>query len=186
MEFQHLNVKIFLDGELPFDASRFINVFHTWIQDGAMPEMLIDVADYGHVPDGPGIMLIAHEADYSMDHTDGRWGMRYNRKAPLPGINQDRIRQALSAAANACRKLEETFASEGPLKFSRAEFEVFVNDRAIAPNNSETAAAFELELRASLKSILGHEEFSLRTHSDRRRRVGAVVTLAKPLDLAAV
>jgi hypothetical protein len=180
MEFQHVNLKIFVEGELPFDPSRLINVFHHWIQDSALPELLIDVADYGHVPNGPGIMLIAHEADYSMDHTDGRWGLRYNRKAALPGGNEDRFRQAFSAASIACRKLEEAFATEGPLKFSRTQFEVCINDRALAPNNPETAAAFESDLRVSLKNILGHEAFTLQTHPDRRRRVGAVVTTSKP------
>src|SRR5262245_5785839 len=102
MEFQHINAKIFVEGELPFDPSGFINVFHQWIQESALPELLIDVADYCHVPDGPGVLLVAHEADYSMDHTDGRWGMRYNRKAPLSGANEDRYAQALAGAARAC------------------------------------------------------------------------------------
>src|SRR3989304_4572165 len=127
MEFQHVNVKVFVDGGLRFDPPRFIDVFHQWIQEQTVPELLIDVADYCHVPDGPGVVLVAHEADYSMDHTDGRWGLRYNRKAPLPGTNEDRFRQALSAAANACCRLEQAFTVDGPLRFSRKQFELFIN-----------------------------------------------------------
>ena len=90
-----------------------------------------------------------------------------------------RFRQAFAAAANACRKLEEAFAAEG-LKFSRTQFEVLVNDRALAPNTPETRTAFESDLQASLKSMFGHEESTLEFHADGRRRVGAVVTTSKP------
>lgn len=183
MEFQHINAKIFVDGELPFDPSLFIYVFHQWIQESVLPELLIDVADYCHVPEGPGVLLVAHEADYSMDHTDGRWGMRYNRKAPLPGSNEDRYAQAFVSAAGACLLLEKHFEAEGPLRFSRSEFEVFVNDRALAPNTSETRAEFESTLKAGLVNLLGHDKLTLRAPTDSRRRVGAVINSARPFDL---
>ena len=35
----------------------------------------------GTFPAGPGVMLIGHQADYSVDNTDDRLGVRYNRKA---------------------------------------------------------------------------------------------------------
>jgi len=182
MEFQHINVRIFVEGELPMDPSRFIEVFHRWIQEQTVPELLIDVADYCHVPNGPGVLLICHEADYSMDHTDGKWGMRYNRKMPLDGTNESRIRQALSATAKACEILEKQLAGDG-LKFSRTAFEVFVNDRAIAPNTPEVESAFISEINSSLRKIVGHTEFKLDFPTDRRRRVGVVVTAAQPFQI---
>ncbi len=182
MEFQHVNAKVFVDGKLPFDPSRFINVFHRWIQEQALPELLIDVADYCHVPDGPGVLLIAHEADYSMDNTDGRWGLRYNRKAPLAGSNDDRFRQALSAAAKACCLLEKEPGATG-LKFSRTEFEVFVNDRALAPNTPEAFAAFQSELKPFLAKLLGHDAFKLQSPTDRRRRLGVLVATSRPITI---
>jgi hypothetical protein len=186
MEFQHVNAKIFVEGELPFDPSRFINVFHEWIQESALPELLIDVADYCHVPDGPGVLLVAHEADYSMDHTDGRWGMRYNRKAPLAGSNEARYSQAFSAAARACSLLEKHFAAEGPLRFSRNEFEVFINDRALAQNKPEINKVFQSSLQSGLAKVLGHKDLTFRVPDDPRRRVGAVVKSAHPFDLEAI
>ena len=185
MEFQHINAKVFVDGDLPFDTSRFINVFHSWIQEQTLPELLIDVADYCHVPDGPGVLLVCHEADYSMDHTDGQWGLRYNRKATLAGSNEDRIRQALSAAGKACGMLEKQFAGDGGLKFSRTAFEVFVNDRALAPNTPEVVAAFESDLKKGLSKSLG-ADFAITKADDKRRRVGAVIRLSRPADFASV
>jgi len=184
MEFQHVNVKIFVEGKLAFDPSRFINVFHQWIQEKVLDELLIDVADYAHVPEGPGVLLVAHESDYSMDNTDNRWGLRYNRKAPLPGSNADRFRQALVAAANACRLLEEHFANDA-LKFSRREFELFINDRALAPNTPETFAIFKPDVEAFLRKTLGQAEFTLERHPDPRRRLGVLIKSAKSLDWSA-
>ena len=186
MQLQHVNVKIFVDGDLKVDPARFIEVFHRWIREQALDELLIDVADYRHVPAGPGVMLIGFEADYSMDNAGGRYGLLYNRKAAVSGSNEDRFRQALRSAANACRLLEEEFATEGPLLFSRQEFELVINDRALAPNTPETFAAAKPELETYLQQVLGHSEFSLEHQSAPRSRFGVSVKVAKPFDLAAL
>jgi len=183
MELQHVNAKLFVHGELNVDPVRFIDVFHGWIQDDVMPEMLIDVADYRHVPDGPGVLLICHECDYSMDCTNGRWGLRYNRKAPIDGCNADRFRQALSAAARACLRMSKDCTSDGALSFARDALELFINDRAIAPNTPETWSAVEPDLREFFTQSLGHDDFSLTRHSDPRSRFGATLETSRPIDL---
>jgi len=186
MELQHINVKIFVDGTLSVEPARFINVFHEWVKDRVMDELLIDVADYRHVPAGPGVLLAGHEADYSMDNTDDRWGLRYNRKAPLDGSNDDRLRQALRAAVNASMKLEGHFANDGPLKFNRQEFELFINDRALAPNTTETFTACKPLIDSFLSGVLGHNDFTLEHQDNPRRRFGMLIKLAKPVDWSQV
>jgi len=186
MNVQHLNVKIPVEGELAVAPGRFIEVFHRWVAEHVMPELLIDVADYSHVPDGPGILAIGLEADYSIDHADGIAGCRYNRKAPLDGTNADRFAQAVRAAVNACRRLESELAAHGPLKFSRTKFQLFINDRALAPNTAETFAAFRPEFEAFLEKTLGHRDFQLTHNTDPRQRFGVTVEVSKPLDFAAI
>ncbi len=70
---QHVKVKIFAREPVSIDLADAIPVFHSWIQDRVCEELLIDVADYRHVAAGPGVMLIAHEANYSLDNTDNRF-----------------------------------------------------------------------------------------------------------------
>lgn len=181
MEIQHINVKVFVEGELPVEPEQFIAVFHGWVQEQAGEGVLIDVADYSHVPNGPGVMMIGLEADYSIDHTGGRWGLLYNRKAALAGSNMDRIRDALCRAAAACVRLEEQFSAEG-LQFSRTEFDVIINDRALAPNTSETWERARPEIEAGLKSALGHADFTLERHSNPRGRFGVSVRCGTPTD----
>ena len=59
------------------EDSSFVPVFHSFIQTHALPDhLLIDVGDYTHVPDGPGTVLVSHEANVYMDHTvGGRLGL---------------------------------------------------------------------------------------------------------------
>lgn len=185
MELQHVNVKIFVEGELSVDPERFIEVFHEWIRDEALDELLIDVADYRHVPAGPSVMLIALEADYCMDNAGNRYGLLYSRKESVDGSNQDRFRQAFRSAAKACLLLETQFTNGDALKFSRREFELVINDRALAPNTPETFAACKPELEAFLQEVFGHTDFSMERCDDPRRRFGVTVKSAKPFDLAA-
>jgi hypothetical protein len=186
MDLQHVNVKIYVEGDLTVDCERFIEVFHRWIQEPRLEELLIDVADYRHVPAGPGVVLIGHEADYAMDNAGNRFGLLYNRKAELDGSNEDRLGQAFRAAANACQMLEAEFEEDGPLKFSRQEFEIIINDRALASNTPETFQACNDDLKSFFTNLLGHTEFTLEQHADPRSRFGVTVTVAKPFELSEI
>lgn len=138
---QHINVKVFATANAESDA--VVKVFHRWIKDTVCPEMLIDVAEYSHVPEGPGILLIAHEANYSLDNRENRPGLLYNRKMADEGTFQEKLAQAHASALAACDRLEK----ETTLKFDRNRLEVFVNDRALAPNTPDTWQSLEPELK---------------------------------------
>lgn len=135
---QHVNVKVFVDAGSKVNLAEFIGVFHRWIQDGVRPELLIDVADYEHVPSGPGILLIGHQANYSMDNRENRLGLLYNRKDAIDGTFASRLAQALESALAACDLLEKEPLFAGKLKFDRNNLEVSVNDRLLAPNDETT------------------------------------------------
>ena len=143
---QHINIKIFVIDPLAIHLEDAVGVFHKWIRDGVGPELLIDVADYTHVHEGPGILLIAHEANYSLDLRDGRLGLLYNRKAALDGTFHSRLAQAHEAALAACDRLEQESPFKGKLQFDRGDLEFFVNDRLLAPNTDETWQALKPEL----------------------------------------
>src|SRR5512134_3643410 len=124
MNIQHINLKFFIENPEEVKLAEFAGIFNSWIQRRAMPELLIDVADYLHVHHGPGILLIGHEADYSLDNQAGRLGLLYNRKAPLEGSLPEKLAQAAQAALTAARLLEK----ENGLKFKGQEAQVIVND----------------------------------------------------------
>ena len=143
---QHINVKVFVADPAAVNIGDAVGVFHQWIKDTVCPEMLIDVAEYRHVPAGPGILLIGLEANYSFDERENRLGLLYNRKDALDGTFQSRLAQAHEAALAACDRLEKEAAFGGKLKFDRNKLEVFVNDRLLAPNTDETWQSLKPEL----------------------------------------
>jgi hypothetical protein len=186
MEMQHINVKIFMEDGHKLNFSEFNPVFQTWIQKNLTPELLIDVADYLHVPEGPGMVLVGLEADYAMDHTDGRWGLRYNRKAAADGTNQDRLKAALRTALEACQRLEADERLKGKFKFRTDEIEIFINDRALAPNSDETFQAAKPDLEKTFAVLLGNKDFAMTRHSEPRSRFGVTVKSAKSQNLSAL
>ncbi len=174
IELQHINVKLVVKNPEKIDLQAVVPVFHAWIQGQIFDELLLDVADYSHVPDGPGIVLIGHEADYALDNTDGRLGVRYSRKAPFPGSNRDRLVQATRAALNAFERLEQDFK----LHFNNREIEIVINDRLLAPNTDETRKVVEPELRQFLGQLFGGTQYSLEYPTERRKLFGVKVAAA--------
>jgi len=179
VDLQHINVKLLLSNAEELDLDGVIPVFHSWIQAQVTDELLLDVADYRHVYGGPGIVLIGHEADYSLDNTDNRLGIRYNRKALLQGSNGERLAQAARAVLRACQRLEEDTQLGRKVHFNGKEIEILVNDRLLAPNREETREALEPDFRAFAGKLFGGDEYSLSFEDDPRRLLTASVKTSR-------
>ncbi|MEJ2009127.1 MAG: hypothetical protein P8Z30_13395 [Acidobacteriota bacterium] len=161
MRLQHVNVKLLLGKPDEIDLEPLIPVFHSWIQDQVCDELLLDVGDYRHVYTGPGVILVGHEANYSVDNTNHRPGVRYNRKAALEGSNQDRLKQATEAALRACNRFESDPSLNGKFRFNGQEIEISINDRMLAPNNPATRETIQPELTPFLQKLFAGGEYSL-------------------------
>ena len=166
MNVQHINVKFYLENPETADLAEYATVFNTWIQNQRLEELLIDVADYLHVHHGPGIMLIGHEADYSLDHRAGRLGLLYNRKAQVEGTTQEKLTQAVRAALTVAQILEK----ENGLKFNGSEVQMVVNDRLLVPNTVDTFAELEPEIKYFFNQLYDGSEYSLSHNRDPRER----------------
>ena len=177
MELQHLVVRLPVVRPAELDLAPLIPVFHRWIREGWCPELLIDVADYRHVPIGPGVVLVGHEADYAMENGSSAPALRYTRKDVVAGGNGLRLRQALGAAFTAAARLEAAPELAGALRFNRRELELSINDRLLAPNEPETYQAVLPELQEPCRELLGdgtafaygqgdpRERFTIRVHT---------------------
>jgi len=179
MNVQHINIKLFIENPESVNLADYAAVFNSWIQEQRLEELLIDVADYLHVHNGPGIMLIGYEADYSLDNRAGRLGLLYNRKAQLEGTTQEKLAQAVRAALSAAQILEK----ENGLKFSGQELQVIVNDRLLVPNTAETFAALELDLTAFLGKLYDGAKFELTQPTDPRERFTVNVKTESTFDI---
>ncbi len=156
MDSSKLSIKFHLDPSSPaIKTADIVPVFHSWIQLHRIPDhLLIDVADYAHLSDGPGVVLVSHEANIYLDRFDGKQGLTYTRKTPLDGTFSDRLRFVFRAALEACQLLEADGALPG-VKFRVNEADFKINDRLFAPNTPETYATVKPELEKFAKALYG-------------------------------
>jgi hypothetical protein len=137
------DLKLFLHEASRVELGEFIPVFHRWIQDQVLDELLIDVADYRHVHHGPGVVLIAHDAHYAMDMAEGRLGLLYSRRRAThasrstPHRLEDRLASVLQCALTACQQLEAEPALDGQCRFRGDVLLLRCNNRLHAPNTPE-------------------------------------------------
>lgn len=148
-------VKYFLDDpSTDIVAADLIRIFHRWIRDRVFPhELMLDVADYGHVARGPGVMLVCVRTHYSVDLAGGRPGVRYARKRDGEGTPERRLKTALRSALQMARMLEEEPALLGRYRFRTDEIEFGICDRLCAPNTGATLEAVKPFLEASLSLL---------------------------------
>ena len=166
MNLQHINVKLYLEDPETVNLAEYGAIFNSWIQEQRLEELLIDVADYLHVHNGPGIMLIGYEADYSLDNRAGHLGLLYNRKAQVQGTTQEKLAQAVNAVLTAAQILEK----ENGLKFNGSEIQVIVNDRLLVPNIAETFDALQPEFQTLFTRLYDGAEYVLTRPADSRER----------------
>ena len=146
-------------------------IFHRWIQTQAIADqLLIDVADYSHVPDGPGVMLVAHQGNFSLDLGGGRMGLAYNRKIPAEGALADRLRHLARTVFDACQRLENEPGLAGAIRFRGDELRVLANDRLHAPNRPETLAAFQPALQGLVRTLYGESGCTITPEADPSER----------------
>jgi hypothetical protein len=182
MDLQKLNVKFFTERADAIPLTDFIGVFNSWIQ--ASEGAYYDLADYSHVPGGPGMVLVAHEANVSMDNTGDRLGLLYSRKQLLEGSNGEKLRWVFGAALENCRRLEGEPALQGRLKFGGSEALFLINDRLIAPNAEATYQGIKPDLEAFLRQLYAGARFTLAWRQDPRQRFSLSIRTEGRFDVA--
>ena len=148
-------VKFFLDTTRPIDEARFTGVFQRWIQEQLLGELLIDVADYRHVFEGPGTVLIGHESDYTIDSRNGRLGLLYTRKRQTTENTATQLRTSLQRVYKAADLLEHEAAFSPALKFNISEIEVRFVDRLNFQNTPQTFDSIKDEVTTVLGEFYG-------------------------------
>ena len=171
MDLYKIGIKLFVTNPQTVRLRDFIPVFHGWIQEQKVAgHQLIDVHDYSHVHNGPGILLVAHEGNFSMDQEGGRLGLFYYRKRPLEGGFEANLKNILQTALQACTLLESEPKLDG-LKFDTKEVLVIANDRLLAPNDAAARATIEPIIARTLgKATLAPQA------TDPRERLAFMVT----------
>ena len=184
MNLQKFGVKLFFNINNSYNIKNFIPVFHSWIQDNLIAEhLLIDVADYSHMEDGPGVMLIAHEGNFSLDHENLQPGMLYMRKTIMPGSFSDRFYAVFLIAVNTAKLL---LKNHNNLIFSTNSFRFITNDRLSAENTIENQKKYKNKIKKSLTKIFPNCKLEFDDISKHNERLAFTVKFYNEINILKV
>jgi hypothetical protein len=171
MDLHKFGIKFLATESQGIDILRLIPIYHRWIQDKALDDLLIDVADYSHVPSGPGVMLIAHEGNYALDETGHERGVVYYSKQKLTGALSERFAQVAYKALKATQLMSSDADLEGALHVSGAELQFFANDRLSAPNTDAAYEEIEPAFKRFLDRLYDGAPYTLSREQDPKERL---------------
>jgi len=156
------------------DAELFVPIFHEWIRDQRFDMVLFDVSDYAHAPDSPGIMLVAHEASFALDRSDGAFGLLAQRRTPQGPFGVEAVVLTLRQAIEVAAALAAEPRVGGILGFQVGAIRVEANDRLRAPNSEAGWGVFEPLVRAAAEQLFPGRSIELsRVENDPRDRLAA-------------
>lgn len=177
MDLHKFGIKFFAQDAERIDILKLIPIYHRWIQQSALEDLLIDVADYSHVPSGPGVMLIAHEGNYALDETGHERGVVYYSKHKLSGDLSERFAQVAQRALKAAELMSAAADLEGALKVPGNRLQFFANDRLVAPNTDAVYAELEPAFKAFLERLYAGAPYKLERETDPKERLSVRVSV---------
>jgi hypothetical protein len=171
MQAQRIQVKLYASSAP--EPDQLVPVFHGWIREKKLDELAIDVADYEHVHEGPGVVLVGHQFDYYWDLGEGRPGLVYTRKREAPAP-ETRLLDAVRRALVGCRLLEQDPSLAG-LAWKTDELLVKLPDRLRAPADEAGYAAFKAELEPVVSKLYAGAKVTIERVGEKRDVLGARV-----------
>lgn len=155
---RRLEVQLLGRPQEALDLEPFVPLFHRWIQRDVPGELWIDVADYRHVEQGPGVLLVAHRAVVGAAVEDGRPKLTYGAIRPAGGERAavgfgEWLREALRRVARAAGRIAGEPGLGGSWTFDGGRWRVLLHDRLLAPPDAATRAAVEPELRSLVAEL---------------------------------
>ena len=149
---QKLDIKLYLTlaAGLTQDEvwTRLIAVFGRWRHDEG--EELVDLQDYAHVPNGPGIVLVSKRWVLSIDWSGGQPGVLLSTRRQLEGTLSERFVQATRLLLEKSLRLLAEEELKDVVKPRCGELSIAVNDRVLFPD----ADAADAELRPEVEKLV--------------------------------
>ena len=177
MDATKVSIKLFATKAQDQELGSYIPVFHRYIREDSLDELMIDVADYTHVPHGPGVLLVGHAFDLSVDEGEGRPGLVYFRKRDLPEGKQ-LVSDALSRVLAIAKKLDGEADVKGPRGFAKSEILFKFPDRLHVANDDDSFAKVTPAIRAALSEAGLAGDYELRREGEAREPLTVRATLS--------
>lgn len=129
------------------DLDPALGVFHRFIQRNLVEGHLLDVADYRHVPDGPGVMLVGQDVDYGINMHAFTVTMK-RRGDDVTTQFTDAVRMALGTI--------DAIDADGalPCRFDPTQLRVSVADRKLG-THAQVQSALLAEIAPAVEVLFG-------------------------------
>ncbi|MBI3696590.1 MAG: hypothetical protein HY238_17335 [Acidobacteria bacterium] len=180
IDVQKIAVKLFTDAPPTLNLDPFLSIFSRWRTDAADPARWVDLADYAHMPRGPGIVLIGHVCNFSFDLSAPAPGVLYSRKQGLDGSNEDRLRAVLRAAAEMSRRLLAEPEFPAGVHLLPGSLDIRFQDRLETPNADATDHLLRPAVTAVFDGLLGPGAYQARRQPDPGKLYGFSIESAVP------
>jgi len=186
IDLQRISVKILSEAPQSVSLSPFLEIFAHWRAEKNHPAEWIDLADYAHVPRGPGIMLVGLKANVAFDLADPAPGILYVTRKGLDGTYEQRLHAALRAALELSRRLiaEKNYPASAKLRTDSLELRF--PDRLLTPNNKDTDAELRPAVDAALNALFGAGGYKLTPFPDSTQTYGFAIQATKAETLSAL
>ncbi len=168
IDLQRVDLKLLLEAPADPDLDPFLVIFDRWRKAPGHPSDWVDLADYAHMPHGPGILIAGKRDTFSVNLNPPGPGLLTSVRGGLGGSLEQRFREAFRRAAelNAAVLGEPEFPpAMAPIE---GAWEIFANDRLQCPNTDGT----DRLLRAPLAAALEVPPGAITRHSDPLGRLG--------------
>jgi hypothetical protein len=177
VELHRLGIKWLAQEKEALDLLELIPVFHRWIRERALDDLLIDTAEYTHMHHGPGVMIIALHGNYGYDETGGERGLVYYSKQPLPQADLGaRLVEVARRGLEACVRLMREPELKERVSFPGDRLVLFVNDRLAVPNTHAAWESFASAVQTLATRLYPDQTFEIaRDGTDPRARLSATI-----------
>ncbi len=170
---QRLDIKLFLTLEPGFTQdevwTRLIAVFGRWRHDEG--EELVDLQDYAHVPNGPGIVLVSKRWVLSIDWSDGQPGVLLSTRRGLEGTLSERFARATRVLLEKTGRLLAEEELKEVVKPRCGELSIAVNDRVLYPDPDAADAELRPEVEKLVTKLYAPASCELERPSDSGSRL---------------
>jgi len=146
-------VKLYLEDPAGLDPEELVPVFHRFIREDVVTGVPIDVARYGHVSDGPGIMIIGSLKDHALDLGGGRAGLSTTLKRGADGTVASRVVDLVQDVARLSVDLQADPDLGSRARVGTGEILITILDRYEAPNDDATLLKVDPAIREVVTAL---------------------------------
>ena len=138
-DLQRIQIKIASDLRAGLRLDPFVTIFGRW-RNEQHPADWVDLADYAHLPRGPGIVLVGQRCSVAFDLADPGPGILYTARKGLTGSHAERLCSAFAWCLDLSKRLSTEPEFPQDVRLRTGMLELRFNDRLETPDTPETDA----------------------------------------------